>query len=77
MTCRVFGPPVRTAGEDGAEGLGHCELCFTAATQEEIAACEMAVPHASRAKLLDEIGGERRDGGRVCADADDLGQRAA
>ena len=34
MTCRVFGPPVRAAGEDGAEGLGHCELCFIGATQQ-------------------------------------------
>lgn len=38
MTCRVFGPPVRT-GEDGA--LGVCELCYHGATPEEIAACEM------------------------------------
>jgi hypothetical protein len=38
MTCRVFGPPVRT-GEQGA--LGVCELCFTNATSEEIATCEM------------------------------------
>jgi len=39
MTCRVFGPPVRT-GEDGA--LGVCELCYHGATPEEIAICEMA-----------------------------------
>jgi Fe-S-cluster containining protein len=36
MTCRVFGPPVRSDG-----GLGVCELCFHGATEEEIAACEM------------------------------------
>jgi Fe-S-cluster containining protein len=36
MTCRVFGPPVRSEG-----GLGICELCFQNATDEEIAACEM------------------------------------
>lgn len=36
MTCRVFGPPVRTEG-----GLGVCELCYQGATEEEIAACEM------------------------------------
>jgi len=36
MTCRVFGPPVRSE-----EGLGVCELCFHGATPEEIAACEM------------------------------------
>lgn len=36
MTCRVFGPPVRSE-----EGLGVCELCFQGATDDEIAACEM------------------------------------
>jgi Fe-S-cluster containining protein len=36
MTCRVFGPPVRSE-----EGLGVCELCYQAATDEQIAACEM------------------------------------
>ena len=36
MTCRVFGPPVRTE-----DGLGVCELCYQGATDEEIAACEM------------------------------------
>lgn len=36
MTCRVFGPPVRSE-----DGLGVCELCFQDATDQEIAACEM------------------------------------
>jgi Fe-S-cluster containining protein len=36
MTCRVFGPPVRSE-----DGLGICELCFQGASDEEIAACEM------------------------------------
>jgi Fe-S-cluster containining protein len=36
ITCRVFGPPVKSEGE-----LGVCELCFEGATDEEIAACEM------------------------------------
>lgn len=36
MTCRVFGPPVRSE-----EGLGVCELCYHGATDKEIAACEM------------------------------------
>jgi Fe-S-cluster containining protein len=56
MTCRVFGPPVRAAGEDGAEGLGHCELCFIGATPEQVAACEMPVPHDLETELLHEIG---------------------
>ena len=54
MTCRVFGPPVRAAGEDGAEGLGHCELCFIGATPEQVATCEMPVPHDLEAELLRE-----------------------
>ena len=36
MTCRVFGPPVQSE-----QGLGVCELCFTTATPEEIAAAEV------------------------------------
>jgi Fe-S-cluster containining protein len=56
MTCRVFGPPVRMAGEAGAASLGHCELCFTGATPAEVAACEMPVPHDLEANLLSEIG---------------------
>lgn len=36
MTCRIFGPPVRSE-----EGLGVCELCFQGATPGEIAACEL------------------------------------
>lgn len=38
MTCRVFGPPVRTEG-----GLGVCELCFTEASPQEIIAAEVPV----------------------------------
>jgi Fe-S-cluster containining protein len=55
MTCRVFGPPVRSADPEGDEGLGHCELCFHGATPEEIAACEMPIPHEAEAKLLEEL----------------------
>lgn len=38
MTCRVFGPPVRSE-----DGLGVCELCYHGASEEEIAACEMRI----------------------------------
>jgi Fe-S-cluster containining protein len=38
MTCRTFGPPVRSGEEDG---LGVCELCYHGASDEQIAACEM------------------------------------
>jgi Fe-S-cluster containining protein len=56
MTCRVFGPPVRAIGDDGTDGLGHCELCFIGAAPEQVAACEMSVPHALESELLSEIG---------------------
>ena len=42
ILCRTFGPPARTL--DG--NLAHCELCYTTATPDEIAACELdpAIP---------------------------------
>lgn len=48
MTCRVFGPPVRACSTDkgDAEGFAVCELCFTQAAPEEIAAAAMIVPYA-------------------------------
>ena len=56
MTCRVFGPPIQMdGGTDGAKALGHCELCFAGATEDEVARCEMPVPHELEEKLLDEI----------------------
>lgn len=55
ITCRAFGPPVRMAS--GA--LGCCELCFTTADNEEIAACEMPVPHDREEELLAEMGDAR------------------
>jgi Fe-S-cluster containining protein len=63
MTCRVFGPPIRAIGDDGAagsdtEGLGHCELCFIGATPEQVAACEMPVPHELEFELVDQINSE-------------------
>ena len=56
MTCRVFGPPVRSAGPEGEQGLGHCELCFDGATQEQVAACEMPVPVELEQEILAEMG---------------------
>jgi len=51
ITCRAFGPPVRSEG-----GLGVCELCFHGATEQEIAACEMVVdPDDLESMLLLEI----------------------
>jgi len=51
MTCRVFGPPVRSE-----DGLGVCELCFQGASEKEIAACEMIPdPDELEAALLREL----------------------
>ena len=38
MTCRTFGPPVRS-GEEG--GLAVCDLCYHGASDQQIAECEM------------------------------------
>lgn len=67
MTCRVFGPPVRSVGETGEEGLGHCELCFIGASPEQIADCEMQVPHALEEKLVEEVSREAGAGETVVA----------
>jgi Fe-S-cluster containining protein len=51
MTCRVFGPPVRSE-----DGLGVCELCFHGATDEQIAACEMKPdPDGLEARLIEKL----------------------
>ena len=55
MTCRVFGPPVRVGEGDV---FGCCELCFAGASGEQIAACEMLVPHGLETDLLTEVGNE-------------------
>jgi Fe-S-cluster containining protein len=56
MTCRVFGPPVRV-GEGDA--LGCCELCFIGAADEDIAACEMPVPHDLESEILAAMADDR------------------
>lgn len=60
MTCRTFGPPVRSGPEGG---LGVCELCYQGATDEEIAACEMIPdPDELEPELIreaEEISGKR------------------
>jgi Fe-S-cluster containining protein len=51
ITCRVFGPPIRSEG-----GLGVCELCYHGATDQEIAACEMKPdPDDIESVLLQEL----------------------
>jgi Fe-S-cluster containining protein len=52
LTCRSFGPPIRTE-----DGLGVCELCFRGATDAEIAACEMQVdPDNLESRILRQLG---------------------
>jgi len=54
LTCRTFGPPVRSE-----DGLGVCELCYHGASDEEIAACEMEVdPGDLEGKLLKKLEAE-------------------
>jgi Fe-S-cluster containining protein len=51
MTCRVFGPPVRSE-----DGLGVCELCYHGASNDEIAACEMKPdPNDLESALLKQV----------------------
>jgi Fe-S-cluster containining protein len=58
MTCRTFGPPVRSE-----EGLGVCELCYQEASDEEIASCEMTPdPDDLESTLLQQL--ERTTGVR-------------
>jgi len=53
MTCRTFGPPVRSGPEGG---LAVCELCYHGASNEEIASCEMvADPDNLEDKLLRQM----------------------
>ena len=60
MTCRTFGPPVRS-GEEG--GLAVCELCYHGATDEQITECDMfADPDNLEEKLIAEA--EKKTGKR-------------
>src|SRR5689334_945422 len=60
MTCRTFGPPIRSGEENG---LGVCELCYHGATEKQIAACEMVPdPDNLEEKLIAEA--EKKSGKR-------------
>jgi len=52
ITCRVFGPPVRSEG-----GLGVCELCYHGASHDEVAGCEIKLDEANalQAELIREL----------------------
>jgi len=64
MTCRVFGPPVRSE-----DGVGTCELCFQGATDAEIAAREMIPdPDNLESELLKKVeNGTGRAGDTIVA----------
>ena len=63
MTCRVFGPPVRSE-----DGLGVCELCYHGASEEEIAACEMVLDTGSvEQPLLEDLAKAGQTGQTVVA----------
>jgi len=52
VTCRVFGPPIRSNG-----GLGVCELCYHGASPDEIAGCEIRLDEANalQAQLVEDL----------------------
>ncbi len=51
VMCRTFGPALKSDGD-----LGHCELCFVGATEEEVIAAEMQPdPDNLEAALLEEL----------------------
>jgi Fe-S-cluster containining protein len=51
MTCRTFGPPMRSD-----DGLVVCELCYEGASEAEIESCEVNPdPDGVEATLLDEL----------------------
>ena len=63
MTCRVFGPPIRTE-----QGLGVCELCFKGAPKSEITRCELRPdPDDLETRLLEALDSPKRNEETVVA----------
>lgn len=53
VTCRTFGPVTRV----GEESFGACELCYTGATEEEMAACAVEIdPEGLEVQILETYG---------------------
>jgi Fe-S-cluster containining protein len=51
VICRTFGPALKSDGD-----LGHCELCFVGATEQEVIAAEMHPdPENLEAALVEEL----------------------
>lgn len=62
VTCRTFGPPLQL----GPEAIAVCELCYSDATDEQIAACAVAVDVESKeSRLIEECEQERGYGGET------------
>lgn len=52
LACRTFGPAIRSGG-----AVGVCELCFSGASEDEIAACAVELDtDALEAPFLEEAG---------------------
>jgi Fe-S-cluster containining protein len=52
ITCRTFGPAVRLH----SQSLGICELCYRGASDEHIAACQVAVdPDGLESELISQL----------------------
>lgn len=64
ITCRTFGPVTRV--ENGA--FAACELCYTGASEEEMAACAVETdPEELENKLLAALGKEGANGATIVA----------
>lgn len=55
ITCRTFGPAVRLSCQPEAQAAGVCELCYTGASDDEIAACAVEVDSRAESELLREL----------------------
>jgi Fe-S-cluster containining protein len=64
ITCRVFGPPIRSEA-----GLGVCELCYHGATPNEIGDCELKLDEAKalEAELVADLEKNDQKGNTIVA----------
>jgi Fe-S-cluster containining protein len=64
VTCRSFGPATRM----GEDAVAACELCYTGATEEQIAGCAVHIdPEGLEGALIDALGGAGMRGMTVVA----------
>jgi len=55
ITCRTFGPAVRSPVASGGQSVAVCELCYQGATEEQVAACAVEIDSSLEAELLREL----------------------